>query len=143
MRRPIIIVAVAAVAAVLAGCAATFGGDRVDERFVRPEHPRTSPSGQFVARVEFGPEQNGVPTWIVLITGRAGHEVFRDSQAYSSRHGVGITWQHGKDELWLISSDVGTSSVRRDPDGTWHKEYPRPGHFDEDVPAEIRELAGR
>ncbi|MGH3991991.1 MAG: hypothetical protein ACRDSN_05945, partial [Pseudonocardiaceae bacterium] len=74
---------------------------------------------------------------------RAGREVFRDRDAYSSRHGVGITWLSGKDELWLLSSDVGTSYVAQDAEGTWHKEHPRPGHFDQDVPAEIRELAGR
>src|SRR5688572_16719902 len=103
MRAPIVLVAVAAVTAVLAGCAALFGGDRTDQRFARPEEPCTSPSGQFVARVDLGPEQNGVPTWIAVITDRKGQEVFRDSDAYSSRHGVGITWLSGKDELWLLS----------------------------------------
>ncbi len=138
------VVAVGTVVTVLAGCAALFAGDQsADERLARPEHPRTSPSGQFVARVEFGQEQNGVPTWIVVVTDSAGGEVFRDSDAYSSRHGVGITWLSSKAELWLLSSDVGTSYVQRDADGTWSKEYPRPGHFDEDVPAEIRELSGR
>lgn len=143
MRAPIVLGAVAAAAAVLAGGAALFGGDRVDERFARPDHPRTSPSGQYVARVDLGPEQNGVPTWLVVITDRAGREVFRDSDTYSSRHGVGITWLSGTDQLWLISSDVGTSSVQRQADGSWRKTSPRPGHFDQDVPAEIRELAGR
>ncbi len=84
-----------------------------------------------------------MPTWIVVITDRAGREVFRDNDAYSSRHGVGITWRSGKDELWLLSSDVGTSYVRQDAEGAWRKDHPRPGHFGEDVPAEIRELAGR
>ncbi|MGH3937378.1 MAG: hypothetical protein ACRDTG_01885 [Pseudonocardiaceae bacterium] len=143
MRTPIVLLLLGALTAVLAGCAALFGSDRVNERFARPEHPRTSPSGQFVAHVEFGPEQNGVLTWVVVITDRGGHEVFRDNYAYSSRHGVGITWLSGKDQLWLLSSDVGTSSVQQDAGSTWRKEYPRLGHFDQDVPPEIRELAGR
>lgn len=48
-------------------------------------------------------------SWIVVITERAGREVFRDGEAYSSRHGVGITWLTDTDELWVLSSDVGTS----------------------------------
>lgn len=138
MHRTIVIMAVVAV---LAGCTALFGG--AEERFVRPGQPRTSPSGEFVAQADLGPEQNGVPTWIVVITGRDGREVFRDSEAYSSRHGVGITWRTGTDELWVLSADVGTSYVRQDAAGSWSKGYPRPGHYDEDTPAEIRELAGR
>jgi hypothetical protein len=141
MRMTIVIVAVATV---LAGCTALFGGDRgAEQRFARPGQPQTSPSGKFVAQADLGPEQNGVPTWVVVITERDGREVFRDSEAYSSRHGVGITWRAGTDELWVLSSDVGTSSVRRGADGNWSKEYPRPGHYEQDVPAEIRELAGR
>ncbi|MGH3931780.1 MAG: hypothetical protein ACRDTF_17605 [Pseudonocardiaceae bacterium] len=137
-------IVVVAVVAVLAGCTALFGGDRgVEERFVRPGQPRTSPSGGLVAQADLGPEQNGVPTWIVVITERDGREVFRDSEAYSSRHGVGITWRTGTDELWVLSSDVGTSAIRQGPDGSWSKGYLRPGHYAEDVPAEIRELAGR
>lgn len=138
MRMRIVIMAVAAV---LAGCTALPGG--AGERFARPGQPRTSPSGEFVAQADLGPEQNGVPTWIVVITERDGREVFRDSAAYSSRHGVGITWLTGADELWLLSSDVGTSYVRQNTAGNWSKEYPRPGHYDEDVPTEIRKLAGR
>ena len=142
--RTSIAITMVGVAAVLAGCVALFGGDRsADDRFARPEHPRTSPSGEYVARVDLGPEQNGVPTWIVVIIDSAGREVFRDDAAYSTRHGVGITWLSSKDELWLLSSDVGTSYVQQDSDGVWSKEYPRPGHFNEDVPAEIRELSGR
>ena len=138
MRRTIVIMAVATV---LAGCTALFGG--AEERFVRPGQPRTSPSGEFVAQADLGPEHNGVPTWIVVITARDGREVFRDGEVYSSRHGVGITWLTDTDELWVLSSEVGTSYVRHDAAGSWHKDYPRPGHYDEDVPAEIRQLAGR
>lgn len=145
MRMRIVIAAgIVTAVAVLAGCSALFGGDRgADDRFARPGQPRTSPSGELVARVVPGPEQNGVETWVVVIEDRRGWEVFRDDYAYSSRHGVGVTWLSGADELWVLSSDVGTSSIVRGPDGTWRKEYPRPGRFDEDVPAEIRELTGR
>lgn len=141
MRIPIVIIAVVSV---LAGCTALFGADRnVDGRFVRPEQPQTSPSGEFVAHAELGPEQNGVQTWIVVITEPGGREVFRDTEAYSSRHGVGITWLTGTDQLWLLSADVGTSYVQRNVDGAWRKDYPRPGHYDDDVPTEIRDLSGR
>jgi len=137
-------IVIVAVVTVLAGCTALFGGDRgAEQRFARPGQPQTSPSGTFVAQADLGPEPNGVQTWVVVITERDGREVFRDSEAYSSRHGVGITWRAGTDELWVLSSDVGTSSVRRGADGNWSKEYPRPGHYEQDVPAEIRELAGR
>ncbi|MGH3751694.1 MAG: hypothetical protein ACRDRP_03190 [Pseudonocardiaceae bacterium] len=139
-----ILIAVAIAAATLPGCAALFGGNRdADERFARPGQPRTSPSGAFVARADLGPQQNGVPTWLVVITDRAGRELFRDTEAYSSRHGVGITWLTGADQLWVLSSDVGTSTVQRDVTGVWSKRYPRPGHFNEDVPSEIRDLSGR
>ena len=83
-----------------------------------------SPSGKFVARVDIEPEQNGVETWIVVIDDVSGRKVFRDTDAYSSRHGVGITWLSGADELWLLSSDIDTSSVARGPDGGWRKEFP-------------------
>ncbi|MGQ0773355.1 MAG: hypothetical protein ACT4NY_02885 [Pseudonocardiales bacterium] len=144
MRISIVIIAAITVAGVLAGCTALFGADRgADERYARPGQPQTSPSGKFVAHAEFGPEQNGVQTWIVVITERDGREVFRDTEAYSSRHGVGITWRTDADQLWILSADVGTSYVQHNTDGTWSKEYPRLDHYDEDVPAEIREIEGR
>lgn len=144
MRITIVIIAVTAVVGVLAGCTALFGSDRsADERFARPGHPRTSPSGEFVAHAELGPEENGVQTRIVVITERGGHEVFRDTEPYSSRHGVGITWLTDTDELWILSADVGTSYVQQDTDGTWSKEYPRLDHYNDDVPAEIQDLEGR
>lgn len=137
-------VTIAVAVAVLAGCTALFGTGRgADERFARPGQPQTSPSGEFVAQADLGPEQNGVQTWIVVITERDGREVFRDAEAYSSRHGVGITWLTGTDQLWVLSADVGTSYVQQDAAGTWRKQYPRPGHDDEDVPTEIRNLSGR
>lgn len=144
MHTRIVPIALAVAVAVLAGCAALSGGNRnTDERFARPGQPQTSPSGEFVARADLGPEQNGVQTWIVVITDRTGREVFRDTEAYSSRHGVGITWLTRADTLWVLSADVGTSSVQQDPNSTWHKRYPRPGHLNEDIPPEIRQLTGR
>jgi hypothetical protein len=122
----------------------TAGTDRnADERFVRPGQPRVSPSGKFVAHAEPGPEPAGEPTWIVVITDREGRELFRDTEAYRSRPGVGITWLTDTDELWLLSTDTGLSYLQPDEDDIWSKERPRPDHHDQDVPAEIRQLAGR
>ncbi|MEJ7630703.1 MAG: hypothetical protein WKF54_14035 [Nocardioidaceae bacterium] len=125
MRTMIVLITAALTVSVLAGCSVLFGDARsAPDRFAQPGHPVASPSGKFVARVDIEPEQNGVETWIVVIDDVSGRKVFRDTDAYSSRHGVGITWLSGADELWLLSSDIGTSSVARGPDGGWRKEFP-------------------
>jgi hypothetical protein len=127
-----------AVVLLLAGCS-MFGRstDRQD-RFVRPGAPRTSPSGTFTASVVPGPRQNGVDTLVVVITDRAGAEVFRDDYAYSSRHGVGVTWLSDRDQLWILSSDVGTSYVEP-TGGRWTKVAITP-ETRADIPAEIDKL---
>jgi uncharacterized lipoprotein len=63
MRTSIAIIAAGTVVAVLAGCAALSAGDQsADERFARPEHPRTSPSGELVAGVDLGPSRTACPS---------------------------------------------------------------------------------
>ncbi len=127
----------------LTGCA--FFGGRADDsgdRFARPDQPKDSPSGQFTVSVDLGPEQNGVQTWVPVIREKANDlEVFRDTYAYSSRHGVGITWLSGSDQLWLVSSDVGTAHVDRNVDGRWTKTAIYPETLSE-VPEEIRGIGG-
>lgn len=131
------------IAGLLSGCGLFGGGSsRRDDRFAQPDHPKDSPSGQYSVSVDMGPNENGVDTWVAVIRDKAtGTEVFRDSYAYSSRHGVGITWLSTDDQLWLLSSDVGTAHVDRKPDGTWTKTsiYPETAG---DVPQEISALGG-
>lgn len=122
----------------LAGCGMFGKSDRRDERFARPGEPKASPSGTYTAVVEYGPQQNGVDTWVVVLK-EADKEVFRDSYAYSTRHGVGVTWLSTSDQLWVLSSDVGASHVDRTADGTWKKTAITP-ETRGDVPAEINEL---
>lgn len=124
------VAAAAAATTLAAGCA--------DSRFASPDTPKKSPSGEYSASAEFGPEQGGVKTWIATIRDRSGALVFRDNYAYSTRHGVGITWLSRRDQLWLLSGDVGTSHVDRNPDGTWTKTDLTP-ETTETIPDEIAE----
>jgi hypothetical protein len=123
---------------VLAGCA-IFGrsGGRQD-RFARPGSPRPSPSGAYIASVVPGPPENGVDTLVVVITDQSGHEVFRDDDAYSTRHGVGVTWLSDRDQLWILSADVGHSYVEI-RDGRWAKVDITP-ETTASVPGEIASL---
>ena len=123
---------------VLAGCS-IFGrsGGRQD-RFARPGAPRTSPSGAYIASVVPGPPENGVDTLVVVITDGSGLEVFRDDYAYSTRHGVGVTWLSDRDQLWILSADVGHSYVEI-RDGRWTKVDITPETSDS-VPGEIADL---
>jgi hypothetical protein len=124
---------------VVAGCS-LFGSDRDgDDRFVDMGSPRESPSGEFTASLAEGPAQDGVATRIVVVTDAGGQEVFRDDYAYSTRHGVGVTWLSSADQLWILSSDVGTAHVDQQTDGTWTKTAITPETADT-VPEEIAEL---
>jgi hypothetical protein len=115
------------------------GMTRGTDRFVLPDAPRAAPSGKYTAHAEAGPEQNGVPTWVVVIRDQGGGEVFRDEYAYSTRHGVGITWLSTADQLWVLSADVGDAHV--DPSGSgWVKTTLTPSTLD-DKPEEIRRLS--
>jgi len=116
-----------------------FGRSK-DDRFVRPDAPRSAPSGEFTASVENGPGQNGVKTWIVVIKDRGGREVFRDDYRYSTRHGVGVTWLSNRDQLWILSSDVGRAYVERGADGVWTKTKITP-ETRKSVPEEIDRLS--
>lgn len=133
----------ALIACLLSGCGLFGGGaSRNDDRFARPDHPKDSPSGQYSVSVDLGPNQNGVDTWVAVVRDKAtGAEVFRDSYAYSSRHGIGITWLSSRDQLWLLSSDVGTAHVDWQPDGTWTKTSIYPETVG-DIPEEITALGG-
>lgn len=99
---------------------------------------RPSPSGQFVATVVDGPLDDGVKTWVVVITDTSGAEEFRDTDRYSTRHGVGVTWLSTADELWLLSSDAGTSRVARTGDA-WTKTRMTPETITQ-IPDEIKAL---
>jgi hypothetical protein len=92
-----------------------------------------------VASFRDGPAQNGVPTWIVVVTDTAGHVVFDDGYAYSRRHGVGATWLSDRDQLWILSGDVGTAHVEQSDGGGWVKTDITPDTVGT-VPAEIRKL---
>ncbi|HLV59438.1 MAG TPA: hypothetical protein VKY81_11320 [Natronosporangium sp.] len=133
-----LLIAVLATALVIAGCG-LFNRSGEDDRFVRPGEPKTSPSGRFTAMVEPGPVQNGAETLIVVITTADGAEVFRDDYAYSTRHGVRVTWLSDRDQLWILSGDVGTSHVEPDSSGVWVKTGITPETVD-DIPAEIDAL---
>jgi hypothetical protein len=123
----------------LAGCGTSGRSNERQDRFVGAGKPRTSPSGQFVASVKDGPEQNGVATWIVVIATSSGSVVFQDDQAYSRRHGVGVTWLSNRDQLWILSSDVGTAHVDQVGGATWVKTRITPDTANT-VPEEIARL---
>jgi len=143
----VIILAVNAALMVLtttAGCGLFgIGGSEADrgqsdERFVLPDRPQKSPSGKYIASVIAGPDQNGVQTRVVVISDSAGKEVFHDDMAYSTRHGVGVTWLSTNDQLWILSGDIGTSYVQSDG-STWTKTSITP-ETRKDVPREIQDL---
>ena len=128
---------VLAVAAAVVGCG-LFGRDSAtEERAVRPGDPHPSPSGRQAAYAEDGAPQNTVKTLVDVIRDKDGNEVYRDDAAYSTRHGVLFTWLSTEpNQLWILSSDVGTFHVAPDNDGTWTKQHAT------NVPPEIKDLRG-
>jgi hypothetical protein len=126
----------------LAGCA---GGrddpeSGVPERFVTLARPHVSPSGKFTASMVAGPVENSVPTRIVVVSDAAGKEFFHDTEAYSLRHRITVTWLSTKDQLWLDSGDVGRAFVEAEA-GTWRKTYITPETVST-IPKEIQDLRG-
>lgn len=134
MSKRVLAVFLAAVS-IIAGC--TMFNRSAESGVVRPDHPQQSPSGQFTAYAEQGPDQNGVETWVVVVRSRSGQEVFHDDYAYSTRHGVMITWLTTEpNQLWIYSGDVAVSYVSPDSTGRWTKAEARR----DQVPSEIKEL---
>lgn len=132
-----IVAALLAVASVLAGCVFNRADHSNDKRMVKPDNPQPSPSGQYTAYAEWGPDENTVKTWMVVIRDKSGNEVFHDDYAYSTRHGVMITWLSTEpNQLWIYSGDVAVSRVSPNPSGTWEKVPVRR----QEVPSEISEL---
>jgi hypothetical protein len=142
MRTPLLIGAALCIAGAVL-IAFTLWQDRAraehSGRFATLQQGKPSPSDAFIAKVETGAEQNGVATWITVIQDKSGREVFRDSYAYSTRHGVGITWLSTADQLWLISSDVGLARIDKQDDGRWTKTTITPEMLAQ-VPQEIAQL---
>ena len=143
-RRKILIAALTVAFLIVVGILLLLHRSTRDmERFVRPDKAKRSPSGAFIASFRPGPEQNGVATWVVVIADTDGSEVFRDDRAYSARHGVGVTWLSVRDQLWILSSDIGDGYVeRREDAGTWTKVMLGPENRD-GVPEEVRQLTRR
>lgn len=133
MSRAVLTGGLVIVLAVVAGCSLFGGGDDRD-RFVEADDPKAAPSGEFTASLD-----DGLPTQVVVITGARGTEVFRDDHAYSTRHGVGVTWLSSSDQLWILYADVGTAHVDRQADGRWVKTAITPRTADT-VPDEIDRL---
>lgn len=93
-----------------------------------------APGGGASAELVAGPDDGGVATLVPVI--REGDtEVFRDETAYSTRHGVAITWESEGATLWVFSSDVGTFRVAHGASG-WAKEHAT------NVPDEVKERVG-
>lgn len=135
-----LVAGVVAMATLAAGCS-MFGQSRSaldGDRFVQPDHPVDSPSGEFTASVEYGPTENNVKTWVPVIRDKNGTEVFRDVHdsyaPYSTRSTLYVTWLSTQPaELWIYSGDVGEFAVSAQPDGTWTKRT-------EPAPKEITDL---
>ncbi|BBY53018.1 hypothetical protein H7J07_06355 [Mycobacterium koreense] len=90
-----------------------------------------------MAYAEYGIPQNTVKTWVDVIRGKSGKEVFRDDTAYSPRRTIMFTWISTEpNELWILSGDIGTFYVTRESDGNWVKQHAT------DVPEEIKALRG-
>ena len=121
--------------ALLTGCGA--GGAPVPVASAEGEEV-ASPSGEHVATLVAGPEQDGVGTLVVEIADGDGDVVFRSGEAYSTRHGVAVAWQSDGDVLWVLSSDVGTARVEASS-GTWEQTF-LTAQTRADVPPEIDAL---
>lgn len=126
-RRALLVAAGMLAAGAVTSCASR----EADERLATQEHPVASPSGDFTAAlVADGVELH--PT----IREVGGGAVWSDDLGHANRDVPGVAWEQDADVLWVLSTDHGNASVRRDEDGTWAK---TPGS--EDMPKDIAELA--
>ncbi|BDY33141.1 hypothetical protein [Mycolicibacterium mageritense] len=138
--RRYLLAGLVAMTTLIAGCS-LFGQSKSSldgDRFVRPDHPVESPSGEYTASIEYGPTENNVKTWIPVVRDKNGSEVFRDVHdsyaPYSTRSVLYVTWLSTKPaELWVYSGDVGEFAISQQPDGTWSKRA-------EAAPKEITDL---
>lgn len=94
-----------------------------------------APQGPASAEFVPGPDQSGVATLVPVIS-EGGSEVYRDETAYSTRHGIAMTWQSDGSTLWVLSSDVGTFRVAR-TDAGWTKSAAT------NLPQDVRDRLGR
>lgn len=120
-----------ALAALVTALAAACTGRGGDERLATLEVPRTSPSGEAVAAlVAEGDVLHPV------IRNPSGVEVWRDDLEHTERYSPGVLWESAADVLWILSTDHGNASVRRDPAGTWAKTMGSDG-----MPQDVADLA--
>lgn len=117
------------------GACSLFGGSGSTELANSSGTVIDAPQGSASAELVAGPEQNGVATLVPVIS-EGGAEVYHDPSAYSTRHGVAITWQSDGEALWVVSSDVGTFKVARTGAG-WEKSAST------DLPSDVRDRLGR
>lgn len=102
-----------------------------DERLATAEHEVEAPSGEFTAIVAAeGRELH--PT----IRDASGTTVWTDDLPHVERYFPGVLWESGDDVLWILSTDHGNASVRRDPAGTWSKTMGSDG-----MPQDVADLA--
>ena len=122
-----LIAVILAVMAIVVGCGTS---DNTAAAVVTPDRAQASPSGTYTAYVQEGTEE----TWVVLIRDQAGKEVFRDRSAYSTRHGVTVSWLSTEPEqLWVYSGDEGVHKIAPGAKGGWTRTGVETGN----VPTEI------
>lgn len=66
-----------------------------------------------------------------------GNTLWTDERAHVERQRPGVLWEQDADVLWVLSSDLGTVSVRGEADGSW---VSTPGT--DGMPEDIAEIAG-
>ena len=122
------LVASFALALALVGCGERTGRSRI----AHPGRPVRSADGEWTADLlDTGGDFH--PT----IRDATGKEVWRDDLTHSRRYMPGVAWESEAPVLWVLSSDHGNASVRRDASGRWVKTMGSDG-----MPTEISDLAG-
>lgn len=103
-----------------------------DQRLVTLDRTRTSPSGEAVAALVAEDD-----VLHPIICDREGEEMWRDDLEHVERYVPGVLWESGADVLWILSTDHGNASVRRDSSGAWARTMGSDG-MPEDVAALVR-----